>query len=94
MDYSKFTDEELQKEFKVWNGVNRHIQKALSVEMNIRKTKPVEKKVTKEETAVEYTSEQLYAMDKTEQLELIKKLGSDLSPRLEKGRVELILKLQ
>ena len=41
-----------------------------------------------------YTEKELYDMNKDEQVEILKKLKADKIPRLEKGRVELILELQ
>ena len=55
------------------------------------------KKVMKATTASvkEYTSKELYALNKKEQVELIRSLGyEDKIPRTEKERVALILKLQ
>ena len=45
--------------------------------------------------AKKYTSKELYALNRKEQIELIRKLGYDGKiPRTEKERVALILKLQ
>ena len=41
-----------------------------------------------------YTNEELYKMRKADQVKLINRYGIDKIPRLEQGRVKLLLKLQ
>lgn len=46
------------------------------------------------DVAEKLSEQQLYKLNKSEQVELLNKLGADKIPRWEKGRVELLLQLQ
>jgi hypothetical protein len=48
----------------------------------------------KEPKAKKYTEKQLYKLNKLEQIEILKELGVEKIPRLEKGKVNAILEAQ
>jgi len=50
--------------------------------------------VSKKPSKAEYTEKQLFALNKDEQVALLKKLGEKTAPRLERTRVAKILELQ
>jgi len=90
------TKEQLEKEVKLWTGINRFIVKRARRELSelkqseeVSSPKPKEKPKSKK-----YTENQLYDLVKAEQLKIIKKLGGTKEPKYEKGRVNYILELQ
>ena len=62
---------------------------------NVAKAKKeIEKGTAKEEMTKKLTKTDIKNMDKEEQINLLKKLGSTIIPKKEKGRIEVILQLQ
>jgi len=61
---------------------------------HLPKEKPEKKKIVEEKVEEILTKQGAYMLSKAEQVALIKELGGEKIPRLEKDRVSLILKLQ
>jgi hypothetical protein len=89
-DYSDCTKEQLEAELATWDGVNKHISKAVRAELTSRgDSKPAKKPAAAEEELL--SEEELMALKKHEQVELLRKLGAESIPRFEKDRVALLL---
>jgi len=83
------TKEEIEADIARWDGLNKYITKQAKAELReLGVPKAIE---TKKKG---YSEKELYALNKDEQIAILKKLGSKLIPRFEKGRVKLILELQ
>ncbi len=74
--------------------VNRESIKKLEISKKIVPTKIVEEEEIKPKENPKMSEGYLFGLNKAEQVEILKDLGSKEIPRLESGRVALILKLQ
>ena len=96
------TKEQLEADIKLWDGVNKYIVKEAKNELKELNAKPKEEKkevVVKEEPKAKPVSKKdlegkLFAMNKEDQVKLLKELGAKSIPKLEADRVKLIIKLQ
>ena len=65
-----------------------------SAKENLRNKKPVSEVVPQKSESKSATKDELYALTKSEQIDLLLTLGAGKIPRYEKGRVAKILELQ
>ncbi len=70
------------------------IMEMISEEKEEEPKKEVKKKVKLVKEKAKYTKKELFKLNKKEQIKILEDLGAKKIPRLEKGRVDLILKIQ
>src|SRR3990167_8301051 len=101
MNVKSMTDEQLISELKIWNGVNRIIELEIKKEQWRRESlsgivvdKPIIIESKDKPKVIYYTSKELYSLNKSEQVNLLKSFGVTDIPKNEDGRVNLLLELK
>ena len=91
------TKAQLEEDIALWQGVNKYIVKDAKLQLKELAEPVKEKEVKKVEepkpVSKKELEEKIFAMNKKEQVDLLKELGAESIPKLEKDRVKLIIKL-